>query len=63
MWPALIATALAASVCVGMANLAIQLDRGKAALSASAETQLGAAPSAPSGIRRSQDQRPVDLVF
>ena len=55
MWITVIATALAASICLGMANLAIQLDKGKALLNSSAETkaQLGAAPSAPSGIRRS----------
>jgi hypothetical protein len=63
MWSALIATALAASVCLGMANLAIQLDKGKAASSSSVETQLGAAPLAPSDLGRSQDQRPVDFVF
>ena len=56
MWITVIATALAASICLGMANLAIQLDKGKALLNSSAETkaqQLGAAPSAPSGIGRS----------
>jgi hypothetical protein len=55
MWITVIATALAASICLGMANLAIQLDKEKALLNSSAETkaQIGAAPSAPSGIGRS----------
>ena len=55
MWITVIATALAASICLGMANLAIQLDKGKALLNSTAETkaQLGAMPSAPSSIGRS----------
>jgi hypothetical protein len=55
MWVTLIATALAASICLGMANLAIQLDKGKALMNTSVESraQVGALPSAPSGIGRS----------
>jgi hypothetical protein len=65
MWATLIATALAASICLGMANLAIQLDKGKALMNSSVETkaQVSSAPSAPPSIGASEDQRPVDFVF
>jgi len=65
MWVTLIATGLAASICLGMANLAIQLDKGRALMNSSVETkaQVSAAPSAPPGIGTSEDQRPVDFVF
>ncbi|HEY7300303.1 MAG TPA: hypothetical protein VH684_20610 [Xanthobacteraceae bacterium] len=55
MWVTLIATALAASICLGMANLAIQLDKGKALMNSSldAKAQVSTLTSAPSGIGRS----------
>ena len=53
MWITLIASAVAASIWLGLANLAIQLDKGKAAPNAPAKVQLGRLISAPPAIGRS----------
>jgi hypothetical protein len=65
MWVTLIATGLAASICLGMANLAIQLDKGRALMNSSVETkaQVSAAPSTPPSVEAREDQCPVDFVF